>query len=94
MVETKLSKDVSFFQAIESSFFYIVVAFVAFFGLFSLTYFYKHCIKKTSVSNGKTEDPLSDRQELYNMLHQHIQNNNEPAYLEPISSVHYEEIDN
>lgn len=77
-----------------SSIFYIVVAFVAFFGLFSSTYFYKHCVKKTSVSNGKAEDPLSDRQELYNMLHQHIVNNNEPAYLEQIPSVHYEEIDN
>lgn len=94
LVETKLSKEVSFLQAMQSSIFYIVVTFVAFFGLFASTYFYKHCIKKTPVSNGKAEDPLFDRQEWYNMLHHHIQNNNEPVYLEPVSSVHYEEIDN
>lgn len=78
--------------------FYIAVAFVSFFRLFSSTYFYKHCIKKTSENNDKVEVQLSDRQELYNMLCQHIhirrENNIERAYLEPLTNVHYEEIDN
>lgn len=98
LVETKFPKDSSFLQALQSSMFYIAVAFVAFFGLFSSTYFYKHCIKKAFVNSDKAEAPLSERQELYNMLHQHIhpgrEINNEPVYLEPVSSVYYEEIDN
>lgn len=69
--------------------------FAAFFGLLSSTYFYKHWIKKTSENNDKVEVKLSDRQELYNMLIQHIhigrENNIERAYLEPVTNVHYEE---
>lgn len=70
-----------------------VIAFVVFFGLFSGTYFYKHCIKQISMSNGKQID---NQQERYNILlhssHIERENNRNPAYLEPISNV-YEEIE-
>lgn len=70
-----------------------VIAFVVFFGLFSGTYFYKHCIKQTSIFDGKHTD---NQQEQYNILFQssHIEreNNRDPAYLEPVSNV-YEEIE-
>lgn len=70
-----------------------VIAFVVFFGLFSGTYFYKHCIKQTSVSGGKQIDT---QQEQYNIplhsSHIEIENNRNPVYLEPISNV-YEEIE-
>lgn len=70
-----------------------VIAFVLFFGLFSGTYFYKHCIKQASISDGKN---MYNQQERYNILIQssHIEreNNRDPAYLEPIANV-YEEIE-
>lgn len=70
-----------------------VIAFVVFFDLFSGTYFYKHCIKQTSISDGKQ---INNQQERYNILLQssHIEreNNTDTAYLEPISDV-YEEIE-
>lgn len=70
-----------------------VIAFVLFFGLFSGTYFYKHCIKQTSISDGKN---IYNQQERYNILLQssHIEreNNSDPAYLETIANV-YEEIE-
>lgn len=53
----------------------------------------KHCIKQTSMSDGKQID---NQQEWYTILLQssHIEreNNTDPAYLEPISNV-YEEIE-
>lgn len=73
-----------------------VIAFVVFFGLFSGTYFYRHCIKQTSISDGKELDKLSNQQEQYNVLLQssHIEreNNSDSAYIEPISNDCYEEI--
>lgn len=70
-----------------------VIAFVVFFGLFSGTYFYKHCIKQTYIFDGKHTD---NQQEQYNILFQSSQiereNNRDPAYLEPVSNV-YEEIE-
>lgn len=74
-----------------------VIAFVVFFGLFSGTYFYRHCIKQTSISDGKELDKLSNQQEQYNVLLQssHIEreNNSDSAYIEPISNDCYEEIE-
>lgn len=75
-----------------------VIAFVVFFGLFSGTYFYKHCIKQTFISDGKQSEKLTNEQERYKILLQssHIEreNNSDSAYLEPISNVYYEEIEN
>lgn len=89
------SNDVSISASSQKSLFYIAVAFVILFGLFSGTYFYKHCIKQTPLPDSKTIDRPSDQQEQYNMLVHAIPNDNsEPAYLEPISNVHYEEIEN
>lgn len=74
-----------------------VIAFVVFFGLFSGTYFYRHCIKQSSVYDGKQPEKLSNQQEEYNILLQssHIEreNNSDTAYIEPISNVYYEEIE-
>lgn len=74
-----------------------VIAFVVFFGLFSGTYFYRHCIKQTSIPDGKELDKLSNQQEQYNVLLQssHIEreNNSDSAYIEPISNDCYEEIE-
>lgn len=74
-----------------------VIAFVVFFGLFSGTYFYRHCIKQTSITDGKELDKLSNQQGQYNVLLQssHIEReiNSDPAYLEPISNEYYEEIE-
>lgn len=71
-----------------------VIVFVVFFGLFSGTYFYKHCLKQTSVSD---EKQIDNQQERYNILlqssHTERENNRDPAYLEPISNG-YEEIEN
>lgn len=90
------SSDDSFSSSSQRSLFYIAVAFVIFFGLFSGTYFYKHCIKQTPLPDSKTIDRPSDQQEQYNMLvhasPSERENNSEPAYLEPISDVHYDEI--
>lgn len=93
--DSSSSNDVSISASSQKSLFYIAVAFVIFFGLFSGTYFYKHCIKQTPLPDSKTIDRPSDQQEQYNMLvHASLNDNNEPAYLEPISNVHYEEIEN
>lgn len=93
--DSSSSNDVSISASSQKSLFYIAVAFVIFFGLFSGTYFYKHCIKQTPLPDSKTIDRPSDQQEQYNMLVHAIPNDNsEPAYLEPISNVHYEEIEN
>lgn len=75
-----------------------VIAFVIFVGLFSGTYFYKHCIKQPSISDGKQLDTICNhQQEMYNILQQSSnverQNNGNSVYLEPISSVLYEEIE-
>lgn len=83
-------------SSLQKSLFYIAVAFVIFFGLFSGTYFYEHCIKQTPLPDSKTIDRPSDQQEQYHML-VHVspserENNSEPAYLDQISNVHYEEI--
>lgn len=90
------SDDVSISSSLQKSLFYIAVAFVIFFGLFSGTYFYKHCIKQAPLPDSKTIARPSDQQEPYNMLvhasPSERENNSEPAYLEPISNVHYEEI--
>lgn len=92
------SDDVSISTSSQKSMFYIAVAFVILFGLFSGTYFYKHCIKKTSLPDSKTIDRPFDQQEQYNMLADaspnERENNSEPAYLEPVSNEHYEEIEN
>lgn len=93
--DSSSSNDVSISASSQKSLFYIAVAFVIFFGLFSGTYFYKHCIKQTPLPDSKTIDRPSDQQEQYNMLvHASPIDNNESAYLEPISNVHYEEIEN
>lgn len=93
--DSSSSNDVSISASSQKSLFYIAVAFVIFFGLFSGTYFYKHCIKQTPLPDSKTIDRPSDQQEQYNMLvHASPNDNSEPAYLEPISNVHYEEIEN
>lgn len=44
--DSSSSDDVSISSSLQKSLFYIAVAFVIFFGSFSGTYFYKHCIKK------------------------------------------------
>lgn len=94
--DSSSSDDVSISSSLQKSLFYIAVAFVIFFGLFSSTYFYKHCIKQTPLPDSKTIDRPSDQQEQYNMLvhasPSERENDSEPAYLEPISDVHYEEI--
>lgn len=94
--DSSSSDDVSISSSLQKSLFYIAVAFVIFFGLFSGTYFYKHCIKQTSLPDSKTIDRPSDQQEQYNMLvhasPSERENNSEPDYLESISDVHYEEI--
>lgn len=90
-----------FYQNITNSILYsaviFVVAFVVFFGLFSGTYFYKHCIKQTSISDGKQLDSICNQQERYKILLQSSnierQNNSNSVHLEPISSVFYEEIE-
>lgn len=74
-----------------------VIAFVVFVGLFSGTYFYKHCINQHSISDGKHLDAICNQQERYNNLLQSSnierQNDGNSVYLEPISSVLYEEIE-
>lgn len=94
--DSSSSDDVSISSSLQKSLFYIAVAFVIFYGLFSGTYFYKHCIKKTPLPDSKTIARPSNQQEQYNMLvhasPSERENNSEPAYLEPISIVHYEEI--
>lgn len=93
-----MSEGSSFIKTLPNSIIYsvviFVIAFVVFFGLFSGTYFYRHCIKQTSISDGKQID---NQQERYNILLQsrHIEreNNSDPAYLVPISNVYYEEIE-
>lgn len=94
--DSSSSDDVSISSSLQKSLFYIAVAFVIFFGLFSGTYFYKHCIKQTPLPDRKTIDRPSDQQEQYNMLvhasPSERENNSEPEYLESISDVHYEEI--
>lgn len=94
-------KDSSFVKTLPNFVVYtsitFVIAFVVFFGLFSGTYFYRHCIKQTSISDGKELDKLSNQQEQYNVLLQssHIEreNNSDSAYIEPISNDCYEEIE-
>lgn len=94
--DSSSSDDVSISSSLQISLFYIAIAFVIFCGLFSGTYFYKHCIKQTPLPDSKTIARPSDQQEQYNMLvhasPSERENNSEPAYLEPISNVHYEEI--
>lgn len=95
---SSMSEGSSFIKTLPNSIIYsvviFVIAFVVFFGLFSGTYFYRHCIKQTFISDGKQID---NQQERYNILLQsrHIEreNNRDPAYLEPISNVYYEEIE-
>lgn len=55
------SGDVSFSTSSQKSLLYIAFTFVIFFGLFSGTYFYKHCIKKTPLPDSKTIDRPSDQ---------------------------------
>lgn len=94
--DSSSSDDVSISSSLQISLFYIAIAFVIFCGLFSGTYFYKHCIKQTPLPDSKTIARPADQQEQYNMLvhasPSDRENNSEPAYLEPISNVHYEEI--
>lgn len=95
------SEGYSFFKTLPNAIIYsvviFVIAFVVFFGLFSGTYFYKHCINQHSTSDGKHLDAICNQQERYNNLLQSSnivrQNNGNSVYLEPISSVLYEEIE-
>lgn len=95
------SEGYSFFKTLPNAIIYsvviFVIAFVVFFDLFSGTYFYKHCINQHSTSDGKHLDAICNQQERYNNLLQSSnivrQNNGNSVYLEPISSVLYEEIE-
>lgn len=75
------------------------MVFVGFFGLFSGTYFYKHCLKKTtSLTNYKSDYQISSQRERYNSLNQDINVDEEhtmdPDYLVPVSNAHYEDVIN
>lgn len=91
----------TFIQNLANSVFYIIVAFVVFFGLFVGIYFYKHCIKR-NVSNCKTVDTFASQLVRYKSCYRDSLQNQpirhtcatEPAYLEPVTNAHYDEINN
>lgn len=76
----------------------ISIVFVIFFGLFSGTYFYKHCLKQTFITNNRSDYQISNQQEGCNSHYhgRHLERDNtiDPYYLEPVSSAHYEEVVN
>lgn len=76
----------------------IAIVFVIFFGLFSGTYFYKHCLKQTFITNNRSDYQISNQQEGCNSHYhgRHLERDNtiDPYYLEPVSSAHYEEVVN
>lgn len=57
----------------------------------------KHCIKQTSISDGKQLDKIVINSSGITFSHQshniERENKNNPVYLEPISNVFYEEIE-
>lgn len=90
----------TFIKGFSNSVFYIILAFVVLFGLFVVIYFYKHCVKRTEVPHSKKEENFSSQfveyKSLYRESHQHppIENATDPMYLEPVTNVHYDEINN
>lgn len=76
---------------------FCVIAFVVFFGIFSGTYFYKHCIKQTFVSDEEQIGKMPNQKERYNILLQRSnleeENNSNSMYLVPVSNAYYEEIE-
>lgn len=91
----------NFIQNMSNSVFYIIVAFVVLFGLFVGIYFYKHCIKR-NMSVSKTVDPFASQLVRYKSCYRDSLQNQpishpcatEPAYLEPVTNAHYDEINN
>lgn len=89
------SGDVSIATSLQTSLLYIAVAFVIFTDYFLVLISINIVLKKTPLPDSKTIDRPADQQDQYNMfVHASPIDNNEPAYLEPISNVHYEEIEN